>query len=309
MKKLVFLLLLLPIMAIAQDDDLLNELEQEIPDEPLPVLSVFKGIKIVNFESTKLVGEKQLQFIISHRFGDLSDGIDNFLGLDDATARIQFVYGVTDWLNVGISRSGFNKTYDAAVKYRFLRQTEGESPVTLVGYHLLTINTDLDSDLFPDLTFSDRVGYANQLLISRKFNNWLSLQLIPTFFHDNIVLEDGQDNSQFALGIGGRIKLTKRLALIGDYGIHLNRLTNFSTVAIPGGLTTQVKGADNSVFNNPLALGVEIETGGHVFQLHVSNARAIFANGFLGQARGDFGDGNVFLGFNISRAFSLGSKK
>jgi len=290
MKKLVFILLLLPIMAIAQDDDLLSELEQEVPDEPLPVLSVFKGIKIVNFESTKLVGEKQLQFIISHRFGDLSDGIDNFLGLDDATARIQFVYGVTDWLNVGISRSGFNKTYDAAVKYRFLRQTEGESPITLVGYHLLTINTDLDSDLFPDLTFSDRVGYANQLLISRKFNNWLSLQLTPTFFHDNIVLEEGQDNSQFALGIGGRFKFTKRLAFIGDYGIHLNRVSN-------------------SVFNNSLALGIEIETGGHVFQLHVSNARAIFANGFLGQARGDFGDGNVFLGFNISRAFSLGSKK
>lgn len=290
MKKLVFLLLLLPIMAIAQDDDLLSELEQEVPDEPLPVLSVFKGIKIVNFESTKLVGEKQLQFIISHRFGDLSDGIDNFIGLDDATARIQFVYGVTDWLNVGISRSGFNKTYDAAVKYRFLRQTEGKSPVTLVGYHLFTINTDLDSDLFPDLTFSDRVGYANQLLISRKFNNWLSLQLTPTFFHDNIVLEDGQDNSQFAIGIGGRFKFTKRLAFIGDYGIHLNRV-------------------NNSVFNNSLALGLEIETGGHVFQLHVSNARAIFANGFLGQARGDFGEGNVFLGFNISRAFSLGSKK
>ncbi|GGG27373.1 hypothetical protein GCM10011344_30240 [Dokdonia pacifica] len=290
MKKLVFLLLLLPIVAIAQDDDLLNELEQEVPDEQQPVTSVFKGIKIVNFESTKLVGEKQLQFIISHRFGDLSDGIDNFIGLDDATARIQFVYGVTDWLNVGISRSGFNKTYDAAVKYRFLRQTEGKSPVTLVGYHLFNINTELDSDLLPELTFSDRLGYAHQLLVSRKFNDWLSLQLIPTYFHDNTVREDGQDNSQFALGIGGRFKFTKRLAFIGDYGIHLNR----------------VSGSD---FNNSLALGIEIETGGHVFQLHVSNARAIFANGFLGQARGDFGDGNVFLGFNISRAFSLGSKK
>ena len=285
MKKFVFLLLLMPILTLAQDD-LLNELEQEVPDEKQPVTSVFKGIKIVNFESTKLVGEKQLQFIISHRFGDLIDGIDNFIGLDDATARIQFVYGVTDWLNIGVSRSGFNKTYDGAIKYRFLRQKEGTSPVTLVGYHLLTINTDLDADLFPELTFSDRIGYANQILISRKFNDWLSLQVTPTFFHDNTVIENGQDNSQFALGIGGRFKFTKRLAFIGDYGIHLNRVTN-------------------SAFNNSLALGLEIETGGHVFQLHVSNARAIFANGFLGQARGDFGDGNVFLGFNISRAFGL----
>lgn len=127
-------------------------------------------------------------------------------------------------------------------------------------------------------------------MISRKFNDWLSLQLIPTYFHDNTVVEDGQDNAQFALGIGGRFKFTKRLAFIGDYGIHLNRV-------------------DNSVFNNALSLGIEIETGGHVFQIHVSNSQAIFANGFLGQARGDFGDGNIFLGFNISRAFSIGNKK
>ena len=289
MKKLIFLLLFLPVIATAQDD-LLDELEEGLSDEKQPVSAVFKGIKIVNFESTKLVGDKQLQFIISHRFGDLSDGIDNFIGLDDATARIQFVYGVTDWLNVGVSRSGFNKTYDALVKYRLLRQIEGGSPVTLVGYHLINVNTDFDSDLFPNLTFNDRLGYANQILISRKFNDWLSLQLIPTYFHDNTVVEDGQDNAQFALGIGGRFKFTKRLAFIGDYGIHLNRV-------------------DNSVFNNALSLGIEIETGGHVFQIHVSNSQAIFANGFLGQARGDFGDGNIFLGFNISRAFSIGNKK
>lgn len=287
MKKLVFLLLFLPVIAIAQDD-LLGELEQELPDEKQPVTSVFKGIKIVNFESTKLVGEKQLQFIISHRFGDLSDGIDNFIGLDDATARIQFVYGITDWLNVGISRSGFNKTYDAAVKYRLVQQVEGGFPVTIVGYNLFTIDTEA-GDLFP-VSFTERLGYANQILVSRKFNDWLSLQLIPTFFHDNAVREEGQDNSQFALGVGGRFKFTKRLAFIGDYGIHLNRVSG-------------------SEFRNSLALGIEIETGGHVFQIHASNSRAIFANGFLGQARGDFSEGNVFLGFNISRAFSLGSKK
>jgi len=267
MKKLIFLLLFLPILATAQDD-LLGELEEELSDKKQPVSAIFKGIKIVNFESTKLVGDRQLQFIISHRFGDLSDGIDNFIGLDDAT-------GVSDWLNVGISRSGFNKTYDASAKYRLLRQVDGGSPVTLVGYNLININTNLDSDLFPNLTFNDRLGYANQLLISRKFNDWLSLQLSPTYFHDNTVVEDGQDNAQFALGIGGRFKFTKRLAFIGDYGIHC----------------------------------LEIETGGHVFQIHVSNSQAIFANGFLGQARGDFGDGSIFLGFNISRAFSIGSKK
>ncbi len=288
MKKLLFIALLIPLGIYAQED-LLQELESTVVVEEQPVTSIFKGVKIVNFESTKLVGKQQLQFIISHRFGTLRDGVDNFFGLDQASARIQFIYGPTDWLNISTSRSGFGKTYDLSAKYRLVQQKENGSPVTIVGFNLINVNTELDADLFPQLTFSDRLGYANQLLISRKFNDWLSLELIPTHFHDNTVQEDGQDNSQFAIGIGGRLKLTKRFALIGDYGAHLNRV-------------------DNSVFNNPLALGIEIETGGHVFQLHFSNAQAIFANGFLGQARGDFGDGDIFFGFNLSRAFSLSKK-
>lgn len=285
MKKILSLLLLLPLLHFGQDS-LLDDLEEDLPEQDNAVTSIFKGVKIVNFESTKLVGKNQLQFIISHRFGDLSDGIDNFIGLDEATARIQFIYGVSDWAHISVSRSGFNKTYDIAVKYRLANQRENGFPFTLVGYNLINVNTDLDNDLFPRLTFNDRLGYANQLLISRKFNDWLSLQLAPTYFHDNTVVEDGQANAQFALGFGGRVKVTKRMALIGDYGIHLNRVSN-------------------SVFNNALSLGVEIETGGHVFQIHVSNSQAIFANGFLGQARGDFGTGSIFLGFNLSRAFSL----
>ncbi|MCC1483576.1 DUF5777 family beta-barrel protein [Winogradskyella immobilis] len=286
MKKIVLIaLLFIPLGLIAQDD-LLDELESEVKDEKQVATAVFKGVKIVNFESTKLVGKNQLNFIISHRFGTLRDGVDNFFGLDQASARIQFIYGPTDWLNISASRSGFGKTYDLSAKYRFVQQTEGGSPFTLAGFNIINVNTELDSDLLPNLEFNDRLGYASQLLISRKFNDWLSLELIPTYFHDNTVFEDGQDNSQFALGFGGRFKLSKRFALIADYGLHLNRV-------------------DNSVFNNPLAVGVEIETGGHVFQLHFSNSQAIFANGFLGQARGDFGDGDIFFGFNLSRAFSL----
>lgn len=283
---LLLLLFVIPFGLMAQDDDLLNELESELTNQKKVTTSVFKGVKIVNFESTKLVGKNQLNFIISHRFGSLRDGVDNFFGLDQASARIQFIYGPTDWLNISASRSGFGKTYDLSAKYRFVQQTEGGSPFTLVGFNIINVNTELDSDLLPNLTFNDRLGYASQLLISRKFNDWLSLELIPTYFYDNTVIEDGQDNSQFAIGIGGRLKLTKRFGLIADYGLHLNRV-------------------DNSIFNNPLAVGVEIETGGHVFQLHFSNSQAIFANGFLGQARGDFGRGDIFFGFNLSRSFSL----
>ena len=174
-------------------------------------------------------------------------------------------------------------------KYQLVKQKNNGFPFTIVGHNLINVNTELDRTFLPAIEFTDRLGYANQLLISRKFNSWLSLQLIPTFFHDNTVFEDGQDNSQFSLGLGGRFKLTKRFALVADYGAHLNRV-------------------ENSVFNNPLAVGVEIETGGHVFQLHLSNTQAVFANGFLGQTRGEFFEGDIFLGFNLSRAFSIGGK-
>lgn len=289
LKRAVLLLLFVPLTLIAQDD-LLDELESEVPATKEAVSSVFKGVKLINFESTKLIGENQLYFVIAHRFGSLNDGVDNFFGLDNASVRIQFIYAPTKWLNIGASRSGFNQTYDLSLKYRLLRQEKDGFPFNVVGYNLMNVNTNLDKDLFPRLTFNDRLGYASQLLISRKFNNWLSLEFAPTYFHDNTVFEDGQDNAQFALGFGGRFKLTKRFALIADYGYHLNRV-------------------DNSVFNNALALGIEIETGGHVFQLHVSNSQAMYENGFLGQARGDFSDGSVYLGFNISRAFSLKKKE
>ena len=308
MKKILLFLVFLPFTLFAQDD-LLGELEDEIADEKQAVSSIFKGIKIVNFESTKLVGENQLQFIISHRFGSLRDGVDNFFGLDNASARIQFVYGVTDWLHISASRSGFGQTYDLAAKYHIVKQKKNGFPFTIAGYNIININTELDQDLLPELDFNDRLGYANQLLISRKFNDWLSLQLIPTHFHDNTVVENRQSNSQYAIGFGGRLKLTKRFALIADWGVHLNRSGSTRTLEIPdpnGGIGTIIT-TENvpTVFNNPLAVGVEIETGGHVFQLHFSNAQAIFANGFLGQARGSFSSGDIFFGFNLSRAFSL----
>lgn len=272
-------------LAIAQNN-LLDELENEVPEKKAKETAVFKGVKIINLESTKVIGKNQLNFIISHRFGTLADGIDNFLGLDQASARIQFIYGITDWFNVSTSRSGFNKTYDLALKYRLVSQEKGKFPFTVVGYNIVNVNTEFDRDLLPQIEFADRLGYASQALVSRKFNSWLSLELAPTFLFDNTVIEDNQENAQFAVGLGGRFKLNKRFAIIADYGIHFNRV-------------------EDSVFQNPLAVGVEIETGGHVFQLHVSNSQSIFENGFFNQSRGDFSTGDIFLGFNLSRSFQL----
>lgn len=284
MKKVLILLLVVPCMLFAQDD-LLNELESDVQEDNY-VEAAFKGLKIVNFETTKLVNKRNLFFIVAHRFGSVENGVDDFFGLDQAVTQLKFIYGINDAINVGIARSSFQKTYGGHVKYRLIRQKKNGFPFTIVGYNLVTINTALEKDLLPNLEFNNRVSYVSQILISKKVTKNLSLELAPSYLHENFVRFDDQDNSQFLVGMGGRYKLTKRFSLNIDYGVHLNRSTT-------------------STFKNPLSVGFDIETGGHVFQLHFTNAQSMFENGFLGQASGDWDDGDFFFGFNVSRVFDL----
>ncbi len=282
MKSFTFLLLLLPSIIFCQDD-LLTEIDTEETSNE-NVTSVFKALKIVNFESTKLVAHKELTLIIAHRFGSIEDGFENFFGLDDAVTRINFVYGLTEWLNIGVSRSSFQKIYQGSLKFKIVSQKRGGFPVTIVSNNDILVNTALDEANFPGLEFVDRLGYATQLLISSKITKGLSLQVIPTFFHDNFVPVDEQENSQYAIGFGGRIKISSRWSINADYGYHLNR-------------------AESSPFVNPLSIGVDLETGGHVFQMHFTNAQPMNTNGFLGQATGDWSEGDIYFGFNLSRVF------
>ena len=282
MKQLLLIILFLPFTLFAQDD-LLDEIDTD-DDTKNYASASFKGLKIVNFESTKLVAKKELTFVVSHRFGSLENGLDNFFGLDDAVTRLNFVYGLTDAINVSVSRSSFQKIYEGALKYRLTRQQDNGFPFTMVGYNSIYVNTALDKANLPKLEFKHRVGYTAQLLVARKMSKKLTLELAPTFFHDNFVVVNEQDNSQFALGMGGRYKLGKRWSINADYGWHLNR-------------------ASSSPFKNPLSIGLDLETGGHVFQMHFSNSQAMNANGFLGQATGDWGDGDIYFGFNLSRNF------
>jgi hypothetical protein len=273
----------MPIMALPQDD-LLASIDKT--DSTALVDAAFKGLKIVNFESTKLVNENEFYFIVSHRFGSIKNGLDDFFGLDFANTRLHFIYGFTDGFNMSIARSSFNKTYDISGKYRFAQQNES-FPVTLVGYSQIAFNTLLDEPVLQrEVTLGDRVSFTQQLLISRKLNENISIQIMPTYFYEGYVDYAPQDNSQFALGFGGRVKLSNRFSLNLDYGWHLNR-------------------ADGSPFVNPLSIGVDIETGGHVFQLHFTNAQPTFESGFLGNGVGDWGDGNIYFGFNLSRVFNF----
>ncbi|WP_299887469.1 DUF5777 family beta-barrel protein [uncultured Lacinutrix sp.] len=283
MKKfLLFSLIFIPLFLFSQDD-LLGEIDQDSPEDNYAT-ATFKGLKIVNFESTKLTAKKELTLVIAHRFGSIENGFDSFFGLDDASTRFNFIYGLTDAINISVSRSSFQKIYEGAIKYRLVKQRKNGSPFTIVGYNSILINTALDKKNLPKLEFKNRIGYTAQMLIARKFSKKLSLELAPTFFHDNYVLDNNQDNSQFALGLGGRYKLGKRWSLNADYGWHLNR-------------------SSTSPFKNPLSIGIDLETGGHVFQMHFSNAQGMNTNSFLGQATGDWGDGNIYFGFNLSRVF------
>lgn len=281
MKYKYLLLFLIPISLFAQDD-LFSEIDTEVKGEYKS--AAFKGLKIVNFESTKMISNKEFYFVVSHRFGSIETGFKDFFGLDQAVTRLNFLYGITDGINIGVSRSSFRQIYESSLKLRLIREKNGGFPFTIVSSSNILINTSLDKDILPGLEFKNRLGYTTQLLISKKFNKDFSLQLMPTFFHDNYVDIDEQDNSQYVIGFGGRYKLTKRVSINFDYGLHLNR-------------------AESSPFTNPLSVGFDFETGGHVFQLHFTNAQPMNTNGFLGQGTGDWIDGNIFFGFNLSRVF------
>lgn len=281
MKHLILILFCIPLFSLAQDD-LLSEIDSEAEDHY--ATATFKGLKIVNFESTKLVAKKEFTFVVAHRFGSIENGLKTFFGLDDAVTRLNFIYGLSDAINISVSRSSFQKIYESAIKYRLTQQQNNGFPFTIVGYNSILINTALDKANYPKLEFKDRMGYTAQVLIARKVSSNLSLELAPTLFHDNFVLDNNQNNTQYALGMGARYKLGKRWSLNTDYGWHLNR-------------------SNTSPFKNPLSIGIDLETGGHVFQMHFTNAQAMNTNGFLGQATGNWSDGDIYFGFNLSRRF------
>ena len=279
MKKLILLLFLFPLLTYSQDD-LLSGVEAPITKEK--VTSAFKALKIVNLESTKLAAKGDLYFVVAHRFGSIKDGFEGFYGLDNANTQIKFIYGLTPGINISAARSEF--AYDFATKYMLLPQIKDGFPVTIAGFNSLSINNTLKESLYPKLEFKNRLTYVAQLLISRKLSEKLSLEIVPSFFHENFVLDPEQSNSQYAIGFGGRYKFAKRWSLNMDYAAHLNR-------------------ASNSIYKNPLSIGFDLETGGHVFQMHFTSSQAIDEAGYLGRTTGDWIKGDIFFGFNLARVF------
>ena len=280
MKKSILAFLLLPLLSFSQDD-LLSEIDTA-STEKIKVESAFKALKIVNLESTKLAAKGDLYFVVAHRFGSIQDGFEGAYGLDNAVTQIKFLYGLRDWLTLGAARSEL--AYDFSGKYLLKSQEMNGFPLAIAGFTSLAINNTLKESNYPKMNFDNRLIYVTQILMSRKFNSKLSLELAPTFFHENFVIDDNQDNSQYAVAMGGRYKFAKRWSVNVDYAAHLNR-------------------AQTSQFNDPLSIGVDIETGGHVFQMHFSNSQGMHEAGFLGNTTGDWSAGDIFFGFNLLRVF------
>lgn len=273
-------------LAFSQEDDLLSLLEE---DETVDfVTSSFKANRVVNLHSLENTAGGELDIKISHRFGFISGGLYELFGLDQASIRIGGDYGITDQLMVGLGRSSYEKTYDGFIKYKFLRQSTGarNTPLTMAALTTMAIKTLKPSDPTRENYFSSNLYYTFQLIMGRKFSESFSLQLSPTLVHRNLVATTEEENDVFAVGIAGRIKLSKRTSLNAEY-----------IYVLPGQLAEG--------YRNSLSIGFDIETGGHVFQLHFTNSTSMIEKGFIAETVGNWADGDIHFGFNISRTFNV----
>lgn len=285
--------LCLCLSARAQEPDLLSRLNDSmaVSTKTEYVAGTFKGTRIINTQSVEMPAKKELLFSIMHRFGKINDGGYEFFGLDNATMRMGFEYGLTNYLTIGIGRSTFQKTYDGFLKGRLLRQTEhgGHIPVSVTAFAGITHNTIKYTDK-PYMNARYRTDYSLQLLVARKISRNLSLQLSPTWLHYNLVPEARDNNDVFVLGIGGRMKITRRSSINIDYCYLAPNQVNSMKVY------------------HSLSAGFDIETGGHVFQVHVTNSQGMTEPVFMGRTSGSWGKGDIYFGFNIYRSFKFWKK-
>ncbi|MEG2079752.1 DUF5777 family beta-barrel protein [Chryseobacterium sp.] len=278
-KTLLFLSIFSSVLAFSQED-LLKDIDT-ISTSNTSSPPAFKALQIVTGQSTKLTAKNEWYFVVAHRFGDVSEGFKNFFGLDGASTKLGAIYGLTDGISLSLSRETNMKTFEFGAKYKLLKQNDNV-PVDIVGYNVMAINTDLDKEAYPHLKFGDRLSYLTQALISRRFNDSFSLQLSPSYVHKNLYEPTIESNNQFLTGLGGRYKISKRISVNAEYFVNFDK---------------------NSFYKNPLSLGMDIETGGHVFQLLFSNSQLNSDIGYLTNATGKWEKGQVFFGFNLYRVF------
>lgn len=280
--------LFVSLSATAQNVDLFSETTNATNTDF--TTGTFKATRIINGQSIENVGAGILDFRILHRFGPLSDGGYNFFGLDQASMRLGLDYGLTDRLMIGIGRSTFEKQYDGFLKYKIIRQQQGQRNIPFsVSYASSFIYKSLREAATTYTPYvSDKFSFSHQLLLASKVNDYFSLQLSPTLIHYNMVDTKTTSNDFYSLGVGFRQRVSKRVNITSEYYYRFNSLEGYI---------------------NPLSLGVDIETGGHVFQLHVSNSTGMTERTFINETMGCWANGDLRFGFNISRVFTIRKPK
>lgn len=292
--------------------DLLGDLEKTAPPagKREVVQATFKGTHIINSQTVEIEGPGTLNFMIQHRFGTINQGPYQFFGLDQAVLRLSFEYGLTDKVALGLGRSSIGKTFDGFVKYRAVRQTTGAGamPVSVTLFASSAIMTEkFNGDEALTRTTGSRLTYTYQALIARKFSPRLSVQLMPTLLHRNYVALSTDHNEVYALGLGFRQKLTKRIAFTGDYFYLLPSTKSHDTYTTTPDPVTGAFSRTGQAMRNALGLGLDFETGGHVFQLHFTNAQGMAEASFIPQTTGKFFAGDIYFGFAIARNFPVKS--
>lgn len=272
--------------------DLMDILEEEIPETTSMVAATFKGTRIGTGHSVETRKRGVLEFLISHRFGRTNGGFYELFGLDESNIRFALEYAATDRLTVAVGRSSFDKSYDGYIKYRLLQQSSGAQSFPISMTILSSMAAKTLKDYLPEdkPSLGDRMAYTAQALIARKINENLSLQISPTYIHRKELFAPGDPKHIFALGMGGRMKITSQVAINAEYYHNFNPIPSISPT-------------------NALTLGIDIETGGHVFQLLLTNAITMIEKSFITETRDEFFKGDIHLGFNISRAFHLAKKE
>jgi len=272
---------------------LLDELEANVPKEKEYAIATFKAPRIIQGHSIETPGKGELMLIIQHRFGRINTGFYELFGWDQASIRIglEYTLPLSERFNVGFGRSSYGKTWDGFLKIKLLRQAKGGSPLSLSFLSTMAINGLEWPNPNQQYYFSSRLAYSYQLLMARKFNSWFSFQLSPTLIHKNLVPLSQDQNSFFALGMGGRVKVSNRVSINAEY-----------TWLLPG---QRIPGINGLEPQNAISLGVDIETGGHVFQLHITNTQAMFDVGSISETTGKPLLGDIHVGFNITRTFSF----
>ena len=291
-RALLFLFILAAAISfspVKAQDDLLSMIAKDEKPVVDYTSATFKSTHIVIGQSIETAPKGNLNFMITHHFGALNTGYENLFGLKQAFIRLGFEYGVTPWLGIGIGLNTDKNTWDGSAKVKLLRQCKGAKniPVTMDLSGNMAVYTTKWSDKSRTNYFTSRMSYAFQVLIARKFGNALSLQITPSYVHKNMVPTTADKNDIFTLGAGGRVKLSQRISINAEYHYLF---------------TGQV--VSSKVYNS-FSVGMDIETGGHVFQLFLTNSQGEYEQTYLTETAGKWSNGVIYLGFNINRMFTI----